>query len=117
MAQRPWFEASTVKTTRELVRSARDYFNRDLHGDEYQRITWDEGHVRSLIDLLQPESQQAVLDLGTGAGAVAFEIGRRFPGCRACPAGQREPRSGSHLRSRRTKQGPAPQSLSRPATF
>ena len=82
MAQRPWFEASTVKTTRELVRSARDYFNRDLHGDEYRRITWNEGHVHSLIDLLQPESHRAVLDLGTGAGAVAFEIGRRFPGCR-----------------------------------
>jgi SAM-dependent methyltransferase len=71
-----------LKTTRELVRSARDHFNRALHGDEYRRITWDERHVHHLIDLLQPGGHQAVLDLGTGSGAVAFEIGRRFPGCR-----------------------------------
>jgi SAM-dependent methyltransferase len=37
--------------------------------------------VHSLIDLLQPEAHQAILDLGTGSGAVAFEVGRRFPGC------------------------------------
>jgi len=71
-----------VKTTQELVRSARDRFNQELLGAEYRRIHSDDDQLRALIDLLGVEAGSTVLDLGTGAGYVAFEIGRRYPGCR-----------------------------------
>lgn len=71
-----------MKTTRELVRSARDRFNQELHGAEYRRIHSDDDQLRVLIDLLGVEAGSAILDLGTGAGYVAFEIGRRYPRCR-----------------------------------
>jgi ubiquinone/menaquinone biosynthesis C-methylase UbiE len=70
-----------VKTTQELVRNARDRFNRELHGAEYRRIHSDDDQLRTLIDLLGLEAGNTVLDLGTGAGYVAFEIGRRYPEC------------------------------------
>ena len=71
-----------MKTTRELVSSARDHFNRELHGAKYRRIHSDDDQLRALIDLLAVEEGTTILDLGTGAGYVAFEISRHHPGCR-----------------------------------
>jgi ubiquinone/menaquinone biosynthesis C-methylase UbiE len=70
-----------VRPSRELVRDARDRFNRELHTEEYDRIHSDESQLRTLIELLEVGPGKTVLDLGTGAGYVAFEIGRLCPGC------------------------------------
>jgi SAM-dependent methyltransferase len=70
-----------VRPSRELVRDARDHFNRELHSEEYARVHSDADQLRALIELLAVEPGEAVLDLGTGAGYVAFEIGRLCSGC------------------------------------
>lgn len=71
-----------MKTKSDLMRNARDRFNRELHTADYERIHSDQDHLQALIDLLRVESGEVYLDLGTGAGYVAFEIARRCPGCR-----------------------------------
>lgn len=63
------------------MRDARDRFNRELHTADYERIHSDADQLQALIDLLRVESGEGYLDLGTGAGYVAFEIARRCPGC------------------------------------
>ena len=70
-----------MRPSRELVRDARDRFNRELHTEEYARVHSDADQLRALIELLAVEDGETVLDLGTGAGYVAFEVGRLCPGC------------------------------------
>jgi ubiquinone/menaquinone biosynthesis C-methylase UbiE len=70
-----------VKKTEGLIRSARGQFNRELHTEEYRRIHSDDDQLRALIELLQVQSGDEYLDLGTGGGYVAFEIARQCPGC------------------------------------
>jgi len=70
-----------VKKTEGLIRSTRDQFNRELHTEEYRRIHSDDDQRRALVGLLQVQSGERYLDLGTGNGYVAFEIARHCPGC------------------------------------
>jgi len=70
-----------MKRVERLIRSARLQFNRELHTDEYRRIHSDDDQLRLLVGLLQVQSGERYLDLGTGSGYVALEIARQCPGC------------------------------------
>jgi ubiquinone/menaquinone biosynthesis C-methylase UbiE len=58
----------------EIVKKARDGFNKDLLNENYYRIHSDEEHLKALIESLDVKSQGKYLDLGTGNGYIAFEL-------------------------------------------
>lgn len=43
----------------------------------YNRQTQDVQHLNTLIEMLRPQSNEAILDLGTGSGYVAFELAQK----------------------------------------
>jgi ubiquinone/menaquinone biosynthesis C-methylase UbiE len=63
----------------EIVRMAKERFDRELHTSRYRKIHADADHLEKLIQLMEIRPQQHYIDLGTGNGYIAFELARRFP--------------------------------------
>lgn len=66
-------------TEYEIVRMAKERFDRELHTPRYRKIHADADHLERLIQLMEIRPQEHYIDLGTGNGYIAFELARRFP--------------------------------------
>lgn len=62
----------------EIVRMAKERFDRELHTPRYRKIHADADHLEKLIQLMEIRPQEHYIDLGTGNGYIAFELARRF---------------------------------------
>lgn len=62
----------------EIVKKAKERFNKDLLAENYHNIHSDEAHLKALISSLQVKPQGNYMDLGTGNGYIAFELARIY---------------------------------------
>jgi len=68
-----------MKTNNELVEASRNTFDAVLHTQDYHNLLADDVHLDNLLQMINVEEKARLLDLGTGAGYVAFEMARRWP--------------------------------------
>ncbi len=65
--------------TKEIIAQAKQGFTRDLFTPGYDKIIADAEHLSKLIKFGEFKSGKNYLDIGTGAGYIAFELARQFP--------------------------------------
>ena len=71
-----------MKNNKELVEASRTTFDAVLHTQDYRKLLADDVHLKNLLRMTNVEKKACLLDLGTGAGYVAFEMAKRWPECR-----------------------------------
>jgi ubiquinone/menaquinone biosynthesis C-methylase UbiE len=69
------FEKSIAATKREFEKSFQE-------ADYYKKQTANEKHLKLLLDLVAPKEKDIILDLGTGAGYLAFPLAEQNPNCK-----------------------------------
>lgn len=66
----------------ERLQQTREGFeNSFLEGEFYERQTKDDSHLRLLLRELRGKGTEHILDLGTGAGYLAFPMAEQYPEC------------------------------------
>lgn len=68
-----------MKDNEELVEACRTSFDAVLHTQDYRKLLADDVHLNDLLRMINVEEMSYLLDLGTGAGYVAFEMANRWP--------------------------------------
>lgn len=63
----------------EIVRQARESFDRILHHKVYAEVIRDDRQLSLLLELVQGGSYKRILDIGTGTGYLAFPLARVYP--------------------------------------
>ena len=63
----------------ELVRQARESFERVLFRQTYTEIIRDDEQRRLLLNMLSGGSYRKILDIGTGTGYLAFALAKAYP--------------------------------------
>jgi ubiquinone/menaquinone biosynthesis C-methylase UbiE len=63
----------------EIISSAKERFDHELHTNEYKKIHSDDEQRERLISKLGIEVGKQYLDIGTGNGYLAFEIAKKYP--------------------------------------
>ena len=64
-----------IETTRK---SFEESFKEEIF---YNKQTTDNAHLELLINLIAPNPNNTILDLGTGSGYVAFTLANKYPDC------------------------------------
>lgn len=65
----------------EKIQKAKGSFEAILLNDRYSDIIGDEKHLQLLLRMLPLETGDTILDVGTGAGYLAFPIAQANPDC------------------------------------
>lgn len=63
------------------VEKARESFETILLNDRYSNIIKDDQHLQLLLSMLSLKAGDAILDVGTGAGYLAFPLAGAHPDC------------------------------------
>lgn len=61
----------------DIVKKAKDRFNKDLLASNYSQIHHDDDQLKILMSLIELKDDKNYLDVGTGNGYVAFEMARK----------------------------------------
>ncbi|MDE6664455.1 MAG: class I SAM-dependent methyltransferase [Lachnospiraceae bacterium] len=73
-----------MNTAVENVNQAKESFNRVLDNKKYAGIIKDDNHLSILLDLVNDGNYNKILDIGTGAGYLAFPLAEQFPTASVC---------------------------------
>lgn len=65
----------------EKIQRAKESFEAILLNDKYSDIIGDDKHLELLLQMLPLEAGDTILDVGTGAGYLAFPIAQANPDC------------------------------------
>lgn len=63
------------------VEKAKESFETILLNDKYSNIIKDDQHLQLLLSMLSLEKGDTILDVGTGAGYLAFPLAKSHPDC------------------------------------
>ena len=63
------------------VEKAKRSFETILLNDKYSNIIKDDEHLQLLLSMLSLKAGDTILDVGTGAGYLAFPLAEFHPGC------------------------------------
>ena len=68
-----------LKTSEQIIKKAKQGFEKALFASDYAQIHLDEQHLATLLSLGHIVKGKRYLDLGTGNGYIAFALARRHP--------------------------------------
>lgn len=67
--------------SKEAVKNAKESFEKILLNEKYSSIIKDDKHLELLLNMLPLKKGSEVLDIGTGAGYLAFPVAQQDSGC------------------------------------
>lgn len=73
-----------MNTDVENIKQAKESFNSILDNKKYAGIIKDDNHLSLLLDLADGGRYSKILDIGTGAGYLAFPLAEKFPSASVC---------------------------------
>lgn len=62
--------------TKEIVKKAKQSFEKVLDNEKYANIIKDDRHLKVLLDMVSDKKWETILDIGTGTGYLAFPLAR-----------------------------------------
>ncbi len=60
--------------TKEIVKKAKQSFEKVLDNEKYANIIKDDRHLQVLLDMVNDKKWEQILDIGTGTGYLAFPL-------------------------------------------
>lgn len=73
--------ADGIPESYEIVKKAKESFEKVLLNQKYSGIIKNDNHLKLLLNMLPVKKGDMVLDVGTGAGYLAFPIAQENKGC------------------------------------
>ena len=73
--------AGSIPDSYEIVKEAKESFEKVLLNQKYSGIIKNDKHLKLLLNMLPIKKGDMVLDVGTGAGYLAFPIAQENKGC------------------------------------
>lgn len=72
-----------IMTINESLKITKEKFEESFsEGKYYNKQTADREHLELLLNLVNPQINDTILDLGTGSGYVAFALSKKFNQCK-----------------------------------